>query len=106
MNLTNIAKVKTIADHYGVNVQLDMLVEECAELIQAVQKVKRFNDTDKEPAAWLDFTGELADVAIMLEQMKYYLTPGLSQEYEKAVIEKLDRQLDRIEKENNDGENN
>jgi hypothetical protein len=42
---------------------------------------------------------ELADVSIMVEQMKYLLTPELYNEYEDAVTMKIDRQISRIEKE-------
>ena len=53
--------------------QLDMLVEECAELIKAVQKLKRAGDhgTDVELAAAMDnFIEEQEDVEIMLCQMR------------------------------------
>lgn len=34
---------KEIVKHYGIEAQLDMCIEECAELIQACNKVKRAN---------------------------------------------------------------
>jgi NTP pyrophosphatase (non-canonical NTP hydrolase) len=102
MNMTNIAKIKQIADHYSYNAQREMLIEECAELIQAAQKLKRVEGKVPYPteAAFLrNFVQELADVSIMVEQMKYFLTPELYNEYEDAVTMKIDRQISRIEKE-------
>lgn len=63
---------KKAIEKYGDN-QLDMLVEECAELIKAVQKLKRANDrgTDVElDAAMENFIEEQVDVEIMIGQMK------------------------------------
>lgn len=34
-------EIKKIAEHYGLSAQLDQTVEECAELIQAINKYKR-----------------------------------------------------------------
>lgn len=63
---------KETIGRYGDN-QLEMLVEECAELIKAVQKLKRAGDhgTDVELAdAMENFIEEQVDVEIMLGQMK------------------------------------
>lgn len=54
-----------IADHYGLDKQLNMLQEECAELIQAVSKYKRTRTTA--------IVEEMADVYIMLYQITYLL---------------------------------
>jgi len=48
---------------YGAEAQMDQLVEECAELIAAINRYHR-RRTDIAPVI-----EELADVAIMLEQM-------------------------------------
>lgn len=59
-------------DTFG-NKQLDMLVEECAELIKAVMKLRRIEDhgTDVEFAkAMENFIEEQIDVEIMIGQMK------------------------------------
>lgn len=101
MNIQQIAKCKQIADHYGFDSQREMLIEECAELIKEAAKMVRVDITDakQEYKAWQNFAGELADVTIMVEQIKYMLTPGLTQEYEQMITQKLDRQIERIEKE-------
>ena len=53
-------------DQWGVNTQMGMLIEECAELIVATNKLSReVNGINKD-----EFLEELVDVEIMLEQMK------------------------------------
>ncbi len=51
---------------WGVNNQLDMVVEECAELIQAINKMKRKSCKETQEA----LCGEIADVEIMLGQLR------------------------------------
>lgn len=57
-----------IADHHGLNAQCNQLVEEMAELMVALNKLHR-----KKPSAIYDVAEEIADVEIMLEQIKYLL---------------------------------
>ena len=53
---------------WGLPFQLGMLMEECAELIQATHKVVR--KADKENSVWRLLVEEMADVEIMIEQIK------------------------------------
>lgn len=100
MNATELTKVQQIAETYGYEAQREMLVEELSELIQAVQKLKRADNSgdaeriDKATSAYLE---EMADVTIMLEQMRYMLTPGLTRVLDSYISKKLDRQIERIE---------
>lgn len=55
---------------WGSGFQLDMVVEECAELIQAACKVKRRRDPIHAQAV----IEEAADVTVMLEQLPYILS--------------------------------
>lgn len=82
-------RLMKIADHYGLDPQLNMLQEECAELIQAVSKYKRANCTDDHLAE------EIADVYIMLEQIQYLLE--LHKDVNDWVDIKVKRQLQRME---------
>lgn len=66
------------AEHYGYEAQSNQLVEECAELIQAVSKYRRARGTGqetplKEQVALDNLIEEIADVEIMLEQIKHLL---------------------------------
>lgn len=88
-------RVFTIADHYGLESQLNILQEELAELIQAVSKYRR-----GDPSHIIE---EIADVEIMLDQVVYLLDKKTSVDTEQLIglhIEKkLRRQLKRIKEE-------
>lgn len=89
-------RIKEIADHYGLISQLDQTTEECAELIQAINKFKRSSSLIGVSKLLFE---ELADVQIMIDQL-IYLTNG-----EKAVSKereyKIQRQLERMDGVNN-----
>lgn len=87
------AKCKLILEHYGIESQRRILVEECAELIQAISKVERNGSTTE---TIRNLFAEIADVEIMLEQVKHFYS-----EYgtERLIDYKLDRQLKRMESE-------
>lgn len=68
------------AKYYGYEAQSNQLVEECAELIQAVNKYRRAETglgqpvaEDKKAIAYDNLVEEIADVEIMLEQIKHLL---------------------------------
>lgn len=73
-------ELKKVADYYGYEVQSNQLVEECAELIQAVSKYRRSVLGNGQPTAdgikeiaLENIVEEIADVEVMLEQVKYLL---------------------------------
>ena len=98
-------KIKQIADKNGFNEASRQLFEECAELIVAVNKYHRkINMPLLSPSDYLDLqhyilniTEEIADVTIMLEQIKHLLTIS-NEDVENVIKQKLNRQLERIEK--------
>lgn len=70
-------QLQRIADHYGLENQMSMLEEECAELIQAISKLRRVGVAEQ---AGVDYIGarshvaeEMADVRIMVGQVEYLL---------------------------------
>ena len=86
MNISE--ELKKIARYYGQEAQCNQLIEECAEVIQAVSKYRRsrdsFNSFTGAESLWerkkadvavalYNLTEEIADVEIMLEQIKYLL---------------------------------
>lgn len=83
-----------ILQHYGIMAQRRQLVEECAELIQAVCKLERRLDA----AALYNFIEELADVEIMVEQMKQTLTDRERDTLLRVENAKINRQLQRMTK--------
>lgn len=66
---------------YGVSNQENMAIEECAELIQAINKKHRGRQHN--------IPEEIADVEIMLEQLK--ITNDCHEEVEAIRKEKVDR---------------
>ena len=95
--------IKQIADKYGYDAQSRQLIEECAELTQAVNKLWRLEQKENRTITQdidLSFAKEhlveeLADVSIMVEQMLYLLDCKGDFEIEKA--KKIKRQLGRME---------
>ncbi|GKH50336.1 hypothetical protein CE91St46_14470 [Eubacteriales bacterium] len=61
------------AEYFGYEAQSNQLVEECAELIQAVSKYRRAEAEDEKMIALSNLIEEVADVEIMLEQIKHLL---------------------------------
>ncbi len=91
---------KETAKHYGYEAQSNQLVEECAELIQAVSKYRRVTavhpvDVDKKVVALDNLIEEIADVEIMLEQVKYLLQIP-EDELEAVKIFKINRTRERM----------
>jgi NTP pyrophosphatase (non-canonical NTP hydrolase) len=55
---------------WGYPLQLGMLIEECAELIQATNKVLRYKNSSNEKDCIYNLAEEIADVEIMIGQLK------------------------------------
>lgn len=84
------SKLNKIFNYYGRKGQEYKLVEEMAELTQAVIKNDRKNIVE-----------EMADVQIVLMQLRLNLNSSESKEFVKLFNEKIERQLNRIESEKN-----
>lgn len=90
-------RLKIIADHYGREYQLNILQEELAELLQAISKYRR-----GDPSHIME---EIADVEIMLDQVKYLLSnPEIPQYVVEEFIrltkeDKIKRKLIRMTEE-------
>ena len=105
-NSTYYPKIKKIADTYGYEAQSRQCIEEMAELTQAINKYWRKDlkcgqlTTLEVPIGStqeLSIIEEIADVEICLAQMKYLLAIR-EEDINKVIEQKLDRQLERIEK--------
>lgn len=84
--------LREIAEHYGRENQLEMLIEECAELIQAVQRIKHSYDG----ISGNNFIEELADVKVMLGQIEFLLYEDEADIFGRCYDYKLERQLERM----------
>ena len=103
-------KIRKIGRHYGYDAQSRQCIEKMAELTQAINKYWRTElqhgknlcnpwdgympDNSEE---YYNLVEEIADVQIMLEQMKFFLAAG--HDVKRIIDEKLDRQIERINNE-------
>ena len=86
------AKIKEIADHYGLRNQLIQLAEECSELsVESLHYTRERGATER-------ISEEMVDVLIMIQQI-IYLLKNDTEKLEKYADFKLDRQLSRIKRE-------
>lgn len=92
LNRDNVRRVSclTLLEHYGPPEQMRQTIEECGELIVALRHFERGK------ATYDDVIGEIADVIIMCEQMRF----AFGQEKVNETIDrKLSRQMERAAKE-------
>lgn len=94
--------IEKIADHYGYEPQSRQLIEEMAELTQAINKLwrierKSYKDIYDEVSIDVykeNLVEEIADVQIMLWQMLYLLEAQGN--VEPIIEQKIARQLERM----------
>lgn len=88
--MINISNQNYMIVNYGQTEQSRLAMEECAELIQAINKVHR-----KKKGAINHLTEEIADVLIMIEQLKimYNITDDDIQHW---IDYKCERQINRL----------
>ena len=83
---------------YGEIPQIDVAIEEMAELTQAISKYRRYKDTED----FLNLVEELADVNIVLEQVVYLLNKEIKNETDDYIInhfnEVVDYKIKRVKK--------
>ena len=91
--------LKKAIDIYGVKTQMMMCIEEAAELIQAINKYFRAVENGNVSNAGYELIGEIADVEIMLKQMRMIFGEG---SVDIRIKEKLDRLEGRLAGGNND----
>lgn len=90
-------KVEDIAYHYGMRQQEQIAIEECAELIKAITKSNRGEQTGSEYVKKIaDIASEIADVLIMCEQLTYLY--GIGEIVQEQIEYKISRQLVRMRK--------
>ena len=81
--------VKKSIEHYGADLQTVVCMEECAELIQAISKMKRGKDNRD------NLIEEMADVMICIEILKQVY--GISDnEIQNYVCQKQNRSIERM----------
>lgn len=93
-----------IVNHYGIRKQLKYFQSEIFELDEAIIDYENYEElVDIEKNTKKDLKShiveEIADVTVMLKQFQYYYDIS-DEEIENIMNFKIERQLERIEKEN------
>jgi NTP pyrophosphatase (non-canonical NTP hydrolase) len=83
------SRIYQIANHYGYTAQSQITIEECAELTQAICKLRRAWSNERLE----NVKEELADVLIMARQLRIMLG---AEDIDEIINQKLDRQIERI----------
>lgn len=78
---------------YGALAQMDMAVEEMAELTKALCKVKRVSCAAEAKAVLENVVEEMADVQIMLDQLRIIFGRSTAED-EEYKLERLKKRLD------------
>ena len=85
--MKKVSTYKAALKQWGVFSQFNVLVEECAELIFALQKFQFRNGSEH------NVIEELADVEIMCEQMRLVFSPARINKVKKQKLEQLQERL-------------
>lgn len=79
---------KAIA-HYGIQNQIEKMVEECAEVVEAVMKHNHNRDTNYHVCE------EIADALIMLEQMQEIFGYETVEDWKAIKLKRLDDTINK-----------
>jgi hypothetical protein len=83
--------LKQAVEHWGQGAQVDMMIEEMSELTKALCKTRRAHSAEAMAKAVANVLEEMADVQIVLDQMK--LIFGSPAEIETRKLERLAERL-------------
>lgn len=92
--------IEEIAVHYGTEHQILKCIEELGELASELSRYWQTHFTEhksSKPSTIFDVGSELADVSIMIGQIKHLL--GLQSMVDEEIEKKLNRQINRMKEE-------
>lgn len=92
MTPKQIRQINDIKEHYGDEHQLEKAIEECEELIDAIRK----HQGSFTNCFVVDIIDEIADVTVMIEQLKLIL--DCHGAVEDRIEYKINRQLERMKR--------
>lgn len=93
--------LRSAIETYGREAQMDMVIEECSELIQAICKYKRADKADITAICEQNIAEEMADVEIMLDQLKMMLQlHSLVDTYGEIKVSRLEKRLEQAKSKN------
>lgn len=82
---------------YGIESQVDMMIEETSELTKALLKARRYKNADAKLERLFDnICEELADVEIMLDQMKILYGKDAVAEWKETKLKRLAERLGMV----------
>lgn len=90
-NATEFAVLKSAIETFGEDSQINMLFEECAELIDALCKYRRGRCTEE------NVITEIADVLIMAEQMSIIFGEDAVEREKRRKLNRLQQRIERKE---------
>ena len=88
MDTDEIVVLKLAVEKFGQESQIDMAIEECSELINALCKLRR------QRVGPIDVVTEIADVQIMCGQLAYMFGEKTVDDERKRKIERLRKRID------------
>lgn len=97
----NDKRIIEIAKYYGEEAQINVVQEECSELIQAICKIRRYNNEETRHR----MIEEMSDLYLVLGTLNYYLNDAERQYFIDNFNKKLDRQMERLKKDKEIKEN-
>jgi NTP pyrophosphatase (non-canonical NTP hydrolase) len=89
LNHTHFLVLNQAIKTYGDQSQIEMMIEECAELIQALQKLKR-KDTEEVRDHICE---ELADVELVIFQMRQVFNSDRIDDWQVIKVDRLKERL-------------
>ena len=89
---------KKVVETWGEESQLNQVVEEMGELIQALSKFRRADTKKKKVKAYANVCEEVADVQNMINQLKFMFDAELIEKIKKEKLERTMRRIKRTEK--------
>ena len=85
--LENNKTLKRAIEVWGEDLQFDMVIEECSELIASICHYKRHRNNK------IDVASEIADVEIMCDQLRLIIGDDIIESQKKHKMERLKNRL-------------
>jgi len=87
--------LKSAVDTFGEESQCQMLVEECSEVIQAVCKYfRKYRPSNKAEKEYENLCEEIADLEIVISQMKYIFNEDKINAYRDKKLARLKQRIE------------
>lgn len=85
--------LRKVLSKWGLNSELDVSIEECSELIQAICKLRRYGETEKTVTNLIE---EIADVSIICDQLSLIYGKDKVKKQKDIKLERLKQRLNQF----------